>query len=165
MVSHRNLSDSKSLPVTRTHLSILADHNNAVVWMVSTRPLIPKSSSSCTNPFETVPSAPITIGITVIFMFHSFFCSLARFRYLSLFRLSFSLTLWSEGTAKLAIQQVLFFADCHWIIIIITIWSFRVFHISISWWFFTGVWVTASLLKSPGLVSWFWPFSVMLSFG
>ena len=28
----------------------------------------------------------------------------------------------------------------------------RVFHISVSWWFFTGVWVTASLLKSPGLV-------------
>ena len=28
----------------------------------------------------------------------------------------------------------------------------RVFHISVSWWFFTGVWVTASLLKSPGLI-------------
>ena len=27
------------------------------------------------------------------------------------------------------------------------------FHISVSWWFFTGVWGTASLLKSPGLVS------------
>ena len=37
--------------------------------------------------------------------------------------------------------------------------SFRVFHISVSWWFFNGVWVTASLLKSPGLVSGFWPFS------
>ena len=35
------------------------------------------------------------------------------------------------------------------IIIIIIIYSFRVFHISVSWWFFTGVWVTASLLKSP----------------
>ena len=41
----------------------------------------------------------------------------------------------------------------------------KVFHISISWWFFTGVWVTASLLKSPGLFSVFWPFSVMMSFG
>ena len=29
------------------------------------------------------------------------------------------------------------------IIIIIIIYSFRVFHISVSWWFFTGVWVTA----------------------
>ena len=42
---------------------------------------------------------------------------------------------------------------------------FRVFHISVSWWFFPGVWVTASLLKSPGLFSVFWPFSIMLSFG
>ena len=40
----------------------------------------------------------------------------------------------------------------------------RTFHISVSRWFFTGVWVTASLLKSPGLVSVFWPFSLMLSF-
>ena len=37
----------------------------------------------------------------------------------------------------------------------------RVFHISVSWWFFTGVWVIASLLKSPGLFSVFWPFSIM----
>ena len=46
---------------------------------------------------------------------------------------------------------------------IIIIYSSRVFHISISWWFFTGVWVTASLLKSPGLISVFWPSSAMLS--
>ena len=30
---------------------------------------------------------------------------------------------------------------------------------------YTGVWVTASLLKSPGLFSGFWPISIMLSFG
>ena len=41
----------------------------------------------------------------------------------------------------------------------------RVFHISVSWWSFTGVWVAASLLKSPGLFSVFWPFSIMLLFG
>ena len=45
---------------------------------------------------------------------------------------------------------------------IIVIYSFRVFHISTSWWFFTGVWVTASLLKSPGLFSVFWPFSAVI---
>ena len=45
------------------------------------------------------------------------------------------------------------------------IYSFRVFHISVTWWFFTGVWVTLSLLKSPGLLSGFWPFSAMLLFG
>ena len=41
----------------------------------------------------------------------------------------------------------------------------RAFHISVSWWFFTGVWVTASLHKSPGFFSVFWPFSIMPSFG
>ena len=40
--------------------------------MVSTRPLISKSSSPCTNPLLTVPGALITIGITVTFMFLSF---------------------------------------------------------------------------------------------
>ena len=37
------------------------------------------------------------------------------------------------------------------IIIIIIIIITRLFHISVSWWSFTGDWVTASLLKSPGL--------------
>ena len=41
----------------------------------------------------------------------------------------------------------------------------RLFHISVSWWFFTGVWVTASPLKSLGFFTVFWPFSVRLSFG
>ena len=41
----------------------------------------------------------------------------------------------------------------------------RVFHISISWWSFTGDWVRASLLKSPGFFSGFWPSSIMLLFG
>ena len=70
MVSYWSLSDSKSPQVSRTLLNILADLNN-VVWMVSTRPLISKSSSPCINPLVTVPRAPITIGITVTFMFYS----------------------------------------------------------------------------------------------
>ena len=41
--------------------------------MVSTRPLISKSSWPYINPLVTVPRAPITIDITVIFMFNSFF--------------------------------------------------------------------------------------------
>ena len=43
------------------------------------------------------------------------------------------------------------------IIIIILLLSLQVFHTSISWWSFTGVWVTTSLLKSPGLFSVFYP--------
>ena len=62
-----------SLLKSRGLFSILAKLNYAVVWMVSTHPLISKSSSPCINPFVTVPRAPITIGITVAFMFHSFF--------------------------------------------------------------------------------------------
>ena len=73
MVFHWGLSDSKSLQVSRTLHSILSDLNDAVDWMVSTCPLISKSSSSCTKLLMTVPNTPITIGITVTFMFHRFF--------------------------------------------------------------------------------------------
>ena len=72
MVSHWSLSDSKSSQVTRTLRSIMVDLKNAVVWMVSTGPLISKSSSPIINPLVTVPIAPITIGITVTFMFYIF---------------------------------------------------------------------------------------------
>ena len=53
-----------------TLLNILADLSNAVVWMVSTRPLISKSSSPRINPLVTVPSAPVTTGVIHIPMFH-----------------------------------------------------------------------------------------------
>ena len=120
MVFHWSLSDSKSPQVSRALLSILTVLKNAVVWMVSTRPPTSKSSSSFNNPLVTVPKAPITIGINVTFMFHSFYYY-------------------------------------HLLI--------RVFHISVSWRSFTGYWVTASLLESPGFFSVFWPFSIMLLFG
>ena len=73
MAFHWSLSDSKSPQVSRTLLSILAVLNNAVVWMVSTRPPTSKSSSPFSNSLVTVPNAPITIGIIVTCMFHSFF--------------------------------------------------------------------------------------------
>ena len=64
-----SLSNSKSPQVSRTLLSILANLNDAVVWIVSTRPLISKSSRPIINPFGTAPSAPVTIGITITFTF------------------------------------------------------------------------------------------------
>ena len=73
MVFHWRLSDSKSPQVSRTLLSILTVLNNAVVWMVSTRPPTSKSSSPFSNPLVIVPNAPITIGIIVTCIFHSFF--------------------------------------------------------------------------------------------
>ena len=56
IVFHLILSYNKSSQVIRTFLSILADLNNAVVWMVSTRPLF----SPFTNPLWIVRSASIS---------------------------------------------------------------------------------------------------------
>ena len=49
------LIDNKSPQVPRTLLSILADLNNAAIWMVSTCPFISKLSCPCTIPLVTVP--------------------------------------------------------------------------------------------------------------
>ena len=108
IVFHWRLSESKSPQVSRTLLSILAIFNNAVVWMVSTRSPTSKSSRPFNNPLVTVPKAPITIGIIVTFMFHSFFNSPPRSRNLSLFSHYFSFILWSAGTAMSTILQILF---------------------------------------------------------
>ena len=91
MVFHWSLSDSKFPQVSRTFLSILAVLCNAVVWMLSTFPPTSESSSPFNNPLVTVPKAPITIGMIFTFMFHGFFNSLARSRYLSFFSHSFSI--------------------------------------------------------------------------
>ena len=103
MVFHWSLSDSKSPQVSRTLFSILADLNNAVVWMISTRPFISKSSSPFINPSVSVPRAPVIIGKNVTFMFHCFFSSF--------FSLSFDFTLWSARTARPTIFKFAFFVD------------------------------------------------------
>ena len=107
MVSHWSLSDNKSPQVPKTHLIILADHINGVIWMVFTRPLIFKSSTPYTNPLVTVPRSPI--GINVSFMFHGFFNDLVRPRYLSFFSFSFNFTLRSIDPVKSTYWHVLFF--------------------------------------------------------
>ena len=56
--------------------SILAEY---IVWMVSTRPTISNSFSPFTKTLVTVTSAPITVGITVTFMFHIPFSTLVRY--------------------------------------------------------------------------------------
>ena len=108
MVFHWSMSDSKSPLVSRTRLRILAVLSNTVVWIVSTHPLTSKSSRPFNNPLVIVPNAPITIGTIVTFMINSFFNSLARSMYLSFFSLSFRFILWSAGTAKSTILQILF---------------------------------------------------------
>ena len=81
-------------------------------------PLPSKSSRPFNNPLVIVPKAPITIGTIVTFMFHSFFNSQARSRYLSFFSPSFRFILWSAGTAKSTILQILifFFFFCGWLL-------------------------------------------------
>ena len=118
MVFHWNLSNSESPQISRTLLSILSVLSNVVVWMISTRPPNSKSSSPFINPLVTVPKAPMTIGIIVTFMFHSFFNSLARSGFLSFFSLSFSSIQWSAGTAKSTILQVFIFFFFCWLLFI-----------------------------------------------
>ena len=120
MVFHWSLSDSKSPPVSRTRFRILAVLSNAVVRIVSTRPPTSKSSRPFNNPLVIEPKAPITIGTIVTFMFHSLFNSLARLRYLSFFSLSFRFILWSAGTSKSTILQILFF--CCWLLWDLVFW-------------------------------------------
>ena len=108
-VFHWSLSDSKCPQVSRPRLSILVVLNNAVVWMISSRLATSKSSRPINNPLFTVPKAPITIGTIITIMFHSFFNSLARSRYLSFFSHSFSFILWSAETATSTILQIFFF--------------------------------------------------------
>ena len=90
MVFQWSLGDIKYIHFFRTLLSILADLNNAVVWMVSTCPVISKSCSPCINPLVTAPRAEIIITIVIILTF--MFQQLTRPRYLFYFSLSFDFT-------------------------------------------------------------------------
>ena len=77
-------------------------------------------------------------------MFHSFFNSLARWRYLSFFSHSFRFIPWSAGTAKSTIFQIHFIII---IIIIIIIYSLEFFTSELA----DGlmVWWSLSDSKSP----------------
>ena len=107
--------------VSKSLLSILADLNNAVFWMVSTCPLISESSCPFINILGIESSTSITIGISVTFMFHSFVSSLARSQYLSLFSISFIFTRWFADTAKSTIQPILFFLFFFFFFFLLTI--------------------------------------------
>ena len=106
MAFHWSLSDSKSPLVAGTLLSILAILNSLDGLHSSSNIL---SSSSFNNPLVTVLKASITIGRIVTFMFHSFFNSIARLRYLSFFSLFFNFILLLAGTGKSTVLQVHFF--------------------------------------------------------
>ena len=75
------LRDSKFPQVYRTLLSILADLNWAVAWMVSILVWLPSSATLFSRPLWTISCAPTMIGNSVSFKFHIFFSSLAKFRH------------------------------------------------------------------------------------
>ena len=100
-INFKNLSNIKckilhDLPISRTLLSILADLSSAVVWVVSVLQ-VSSWSSFFSRFYRSVPRTLTINSITVTFMFHNFFSSLARSRYLSSFSLYFSFTLWSDN--------------------------------------------------------------------
>ena len=99
VVFHRSLSDSKSLQIYWTLLSILVVFSSVVVWMVL---FFFWSSFQFLQSFflKKASKALTTIDITVIFMFNYFFSSLARSRYLSSLFTFFIFILWFAGTIK-----------------------------------------------------------------
>ena len=119
MVFHCSVSESKSPQVSRTLRSILGVLNNAVVWMVSTRPPTSKSSSPFSNPLVTVPNATITIGIIVTCMFHSFF----KFRVLILFFTFFQFysVVSRDSKVDYFASSLFFFFFC-WLLLSLVFW-------------------------------------------
>ena len=112
MVSHWTLRNNKFPEVSRTLLSTLADLNDAVVWRVSTRPLISESSSPFINPlwlYRTYHLQLVSLSLSYSIVFWVFFSSLARFWCLCFFSFSFSFTKWLIKMAKSTIRQLLFF--------------------------------------------------------
>ena len=85
VVYHWGLSDSKCLQISRTLQSILAYPNSSLVLIVSILPMISFLEKSFFQTFEDHS----TTGITITFIFHNFFSSLARFKYLCIFSLPF----------------------------------------------------------------------------
>ena len=80
------MNDIKCSQVFWTLLNILTDHNKGN-----------SQNRLLFRPLGVIPRAPTTIDVIITFMFHRFFSSLARSRYLYIFSLSFISTLWSAG--------------------------------------------------------------------
>ena len=116
--------------------------------MASTRPLISNSSSDNTkrtnyNWYHHHFHLP---------QFSLFSCKVPVFISPFAFLQFYPLVSWNDKVHHSAASVYILLI----IIVIIIIYSLQ---------FFTGDWVTASPLKSPGLFSVFWPSSIMLLFG
>ena len=96
MDSHWSLSDNKPPRVSWTLFRIIAE-----VWMVSTCPLISKSSSNFSNPLGECSKYTNYNWYHSHFYVLYFLSSRARSRYLSLFYLSFNFIQYSSETVSL----------------------------------------------------------------
>ena len=127
VVFHWGVNGSMSPKVSRTLLSILADLNNVVVWMVPASPPISTASWPLIPPVGAVPSAPITIGVNVNFMFPIFFLVLwqgvSSCLYFCFLWFSFS----RQPRQKILILFIDSFIFILFIIIIIIIYSLEFF--------------------------------------
>ena len=71
---------------------------NNLQWLICHQ--IKPNQSNLSKPWLTVPSAPITTGITFILIFRNFLSFLYASKYLYLFSFSLIFPLRSTGTAK-----------------------------------------------------------------
>ena len=99
---HWYLRENKTPQVSRTLLSILVNFTCCLVCIVSV--LLSLSSPHPHTLFSrhlmAVPRAPTIIYLTVMFIFISFFSSLTKSRYWSIFSFSFIFIQWLTGKNK-----------------------------------------------------------------
>ena len=115
MVLYWSLSDSNSLLVSRTLLSILTYENSTVVWIVSIHPLFSNYSSHFSKPLGTIPSVPFTLGKTITLItliVHNILSSLSRSKYMSLVLFSLIL-LCGPLVGKIHYTSSFFFINYH----------------------------------------------------
>ena len=92
--------------------------------MVSTRPLISKSSSPVPILWRPCRVRRLQLVSPSLSCSAIFFSSLARSQYLSHFSLSFSFILWSAGTTKTTIRQIVFFLSFFFFFFLLTVTRF-----------------------------------------
>ena len=97
-----------SVQILSTFLRIRADPNMQIFWISVTLALLDTFSMFSIIPFFTVPSAPTTTRITIVFICHILCISSSRSLYLLFFSISFSAMFLSDGTVISISLQVEF---------------------------------------------------------
>ena len=117
MVFHRSLRDNKSPQVSRTLLSVLADLSNAVVWMVSTRPVIFKFFSLLPIFWWLYREHQLQLVWPSLSNSTVFLNSIVRSRYLSFFSLFFQFYLVVSRDIKVHNSSFSFFVPYYYLFV------------------------------------------------